>query len=392
MKSIVSMIAVASAVVSLGVRADDIDDLLGESSAADASEATPAASSGDEGEAIESDGEPVDGEEGEDSARKPDGSVYHLLPFCRSVEGEAEVMFPGVGDGKWEPIEDGKYYPLGTSYRTVGSDSRLKIEFGPECSVEIAGEAAFGTRPQALGERVRAIDLISGTITVKLPTKMPEGAFSVNAPGFMIKDPVGESRYTYRRTLDGDEAIVRCVTQKLSLVGPNFSAPVMRAANEIKIVTSQDQLMTALYGSRGDYVLRLDQGIVVVKDFGTGESKHEPKFLDWKLSPQTSVRIHRAKPPIGTRKAVTVMTFDARGELHNRCAFTENMVYVNSGELGPTSKKEREALAKRAAEIAQSQAAAGAAAETSEADVPVEEESSSSSSDSDSSDDDDFTL
>ena len=53
--------------------------------------------------------------------------------------------------------------------------------------------------------------------------------------------------------------------------------------------------------------------------------------------------------------AVTVMTFDAAGELRNRCAFTEGRVEVNSGELGPTSKKDREDLAKRAANVTESE-------------------------------------
>ena len=62
------------------------------------------------------------------------------------------------------------------------------------------------------------------------------------------------------------------------------------------------------------------------------------------------MRIHRAKPGIGEKMAVTIMTFDASGELKNRCAFTEHTVEVNSGELGPTSKKDREEIAKKAAE------------------------------------------
>ena len=113
----------------------------------------------------------------------------------------------------------------------------------------------------------------------------------------------------------------------------------------------------------------------VEKDFGTGAITNEPKYLDWKLSPQTAVRIHRANIPHSKsgRQAVTVMTFDANGALHNRCAFADNMVEVNSGELGPTSKKEREELAKRAAEIAKQQEAAGKAAETRDAEVTEEE-------------------
>ena len=50
------------------------------------------------------------------------------------------------------------------------------------------------------------------------------------------------------------------------------------------------------------------------------------------------------------------MTFDSKGELRNRCAFAENMFEVNSGEIGPTTRKEREELAKKAAQIAEQQA------------------------------------
>ncbi len=394
MKSIVSLIATAAAVVSLGVHADEVDDLLDDGGS---TTETTAASSDETEASTEEGGEAAEGEAGEGesadgAAKKPGTKIFHLLPFCREVEGRAEVLIPGSSG--WTEIVDGKYYPLGTTYRTVGAESRLQVEFGPECSVSVRGDSSFGTRRQKIEERIRALDLVAGTITVKLPAQMPEGAFSVNAPGFTVKNPVGESRYTYRKTGDGDEAVIRCVTQKLTLVGPHFTAPVMRAANEIRIVTSQDQLTTALHGSRGDFVVRLDQGMIVNKDYATGETKIEPKYLDWKLSPQTVVRIHRSMPRIGSRMAVTVMTFDARGDLHNRCAFTERMVEVNSGELGPTSKKEREELAKRAAEIAKSQEHAGAASETSDADVSEEEteEEADSGSDAGGGDDDDLAL
>ena len=152
--------------------------------------------------------------------------------------------------------------------------------------------------------------------------------------------------------------MVRCVTKALSVKGPHFDAIAMRAANELRIVTSKDMLFTGLYGSRGDVLVRLDQGRIQIKDYGTGEVKLEDKFLDWKLSPRTAVRIHRAKPAIGEKLAVTVMTFDERGDLKNRCAFTEKTVEVNSGELGPTSKKDREELAKRAASVAEMEAEA----------------------------------
>lgn len=389
MKSIVSMIAVAAAVATLGARAED-DDLLADLDSLDDDDKPAATASTEEsgdGEAVASeDGEAVEGEDGgekaadegeagEDGAapKKQSPKLFHLLPFCRSLEGQAEILIPGKDE--WQPIEEGKYYPLGATYRTIGESTRLKIVFGPESSVSVSGAASFRTRRQELGERNRALELVDGTFSVKLPNQITDGSFSVCAPGFVVTNMVGESVFTYKQTGDGDEAIVRCVTQKLTIVGPHFSAPAMRAANEIKIRTTQDRLMTGLYGCRGDIVVRLDQGLVANKDFGTGAVTKEAKFLDWKLSPQTAVRIHRANIPHSKsgRQAVTVMTFDASGALHNRCAFADNMVEVNSGELGPTSKKEREELAKRAAEIAKEQEAAGKAAETRDAEVTEEE-------------------
>ena len=119
----------------------------------------------------------------------------------------------------------------------------------------------------------------------------------------------------------------------------------MKAANEIRIRTSEDQLTTVLFGSRGDVLMQLDQGLFQDKDYSTGEKKIKARTLDWKLSPKTTVRIHRAKPAVGKNLAVTIMTFDSKGELRNRCAFAENMFEVNSGEI-----------AKKAAQIAEQQA------------------------------------
>lgn len=287
--------------------------------------------------------------------QKAPEKTFHVLPYCRMLEGKAEVFRPGATE--WAPIEEGKYYALGTLYRTKGADTRLRIMFGNDVEVNILGEASFGTRVLPLGEKRRVITLAGGTISVKLPRNLPEGMFEIAAPGFKVVNPAGDSRYTYEKTGDGDMATIRCVTGSLTVEGRHFTVLSMRAANEIKIRTSQDMLFTALYGSRGDVMTRLDQGRVIVKDFETGENKIEDKILDWKLSPQTAVRIHRAMPDIGDKMSVTVMTFEASGELKNRCAFTEKTVEVNSGELGPTSKKDREDLEKKAAEATETVAA-----------------------------------
>lgn len=376
MKSIIRIVAATAAVFTLAAAHGADDDFL----------------SDDEGEAIE-DGA---GEEGaaEDASAAPAAGaakaskkdtdrIFHLIPYCRDLEGRADVKLPNSTE--WQSVVEGRYYPLGSIFRTASSASRLKIKFGPDSEVFVRGVASFGTRVEKLGEKKRAINLISGTVTVKLPANMPEGWFTVNAPGFSVTSAVGESRYTYRKTGDGDEALVRCVTQTMTVEGPHFKAVSMKAADEMLIRTSEDQLLTVLNGKRGDILMLLDQGLVQDKDLATGEKKVKEKKLEWRLSPMTTVRIHRAKPKIGKNLAVTTMTFDSRGELRNRCAFAENMVEVNSGEIGPTTRKEREELAKKAAQIAEQQAA-----ETEDVDdagaeddvVGAAEEESSSSDDS----------
>lgn len=325
----------------------------------------------EESEATESAGEAsaeetaVGEEVGTSAAPKPVQEKYfHIMPLCRLLEGTGEVKRPS--GSAWEPLEEGRFYPLGCGFRTTGEGSRLTIQFGAECEVAIAGEASFMTLPQPLDVKSRTLMLQSGTIDLKLPRNLPEGLVVVTSPGFTVVNPAGESRYTYERTGDGDLAVVRCVTGGLSVKGRHFLIPVMRAANELRIRTSRDYLFTGLYGTSGDFIVKLDQGVVSTVDPVSGAVQTSEKTLDWRLSPQTAVRIHRAKPAIGERMSVSVMTFDETGALRNRCAFAEGRSEVNTGEQGIVAQEAKDDLAKKAAE----------AAETVEADETSEEETS----------------
>lgn len=341
MKNIIRAVAVASVAFSLNAAAEELDDFI-----ANLDEMTKESEESDEALTSMS-------AKGENSGKKDSSKPFYLLPCCRTVEGIVEVLKPGAKE--WESVEEGKYYPLGSKYRSVGPASSLCLAFGYYSEVHMEGNSSFGTLLMPLGEMKRAITLDSGTISIKMPNNLPEGLFTVNAPGFVAYNPAGESRYVYTKTVDGDEVLVRCVTKSLSLKGRNFDIASMRAANELKIRSSNDFLATSLYGMSGDILVKLDQGCFSYRDLGTGEMKVEEKNLDWKLSPRTVVRIYRGKNDLGSNLSVTVITFDARGDLKNRCAFTEHCIEVNSGELGPTSKKDREALAKRAADMSRTE-------------------------------------
>lgn len=280
--------------------------------------------------------------------------VFTSLPFCQRADGIAEVMIPGKQG--WSAVEEGRFYPLGSEYRTRGRNSKLVIVFGEQAKAVIENDAAFGTKVQPLGEQTRTVIVRGGVLNLDLDRKLPEGLFLVTAPGFTIKNVAGQSMIDYRTLPDGDEVVVRCVTGVLGLSGRHFDIPKMRVADEIRIRSTVDNLQTFLYGNSGDYIVRIDRGIVTRNDVdeeGKVKPVAEKAFLAWHLSPKTKVRIDRMVPAIGERMSVAVMTFDAVGELKNNFAYSEGRAEVNSGELVVSTVDDSAKAAKKAGDAAE---------------------------------------
>lgn len=322
--------------------------------------------------AVAEDAAPVEAAE---APKRPAGAAaFTTLPLCRLVEGEVEVR--KAANEEWAEAEEGRFYPLGASYRT-GKNGRLVLAFGPESTVELAAGSEVATRLQVLGEAARTVVLVGGTVTLKLPDNLPEGAFFVTTMGFTAKNPAGESRFTCEQKGDGEQVTVRCLTGSVGLGGRHFDIPAMHSADEVVIRTSHDHLVTFLYGTRGDYLVKVDQGVGIKEEIGDdGQMKRseEKRTLDWRLSPATRIVINRAVPSIGERMSVHTMAFDAAGERKSECYFCEGRAEVNSGELVVADKMSAEEIAKRAAEATETTAA-----------TDVEEKSSDSSADTTSS-------
>jgi len=273
------------------------------------------------------------------------------LPLCRRVHGGGEVLRPG--DAEWQPIEEGRFYPLGSSYRAAQKDGLVTVAFGKACMVTVENGASFSTLPQKLGERSRTVVLTGGDVVVSLPTDLKPGYFSVTTPGFAVRDMAGDSKFAYADKGDGYEAEIRCVTGSLAVEGRNFKIPAMRAADVLRVRTSHDNLETILYGKSGDYVVKLDRGQMIVsevQDDGTVKDTVEQSTLDWHLSVSTRVQINRAVPAVGEHMSVTMMTFDSAGAMKNNFAFSEGRPEINTGEL-VAKPKENADVAKRAAEV-----------------------------------------
>jgi hypothetical protein len=292
------------------------------------------------------------------AAKKPAAraSFFTTLPLCRLVEGVAEVRIPGKD---WRVAEEGKFYPLGTAYRTR-EGGVMEVSFGTECTARISGDSDFATYAQSLSAKSRTIVLGDGLLELSLAANLPEGAFVVTASNFTVKNPAGKSKFEHKRTGDGDLVIARCVTGSFAVDGRHFSIAKMRAADELKIRSTHDNLETILYGTSGDYVVTLDVGMVfenVIADDGSTKKVAKKKNLDWNLSPDTKVRIQRMLPAIGERMSVDVTTWDASGEKKNWWTYTEGRAEVNSGEQVAAPKSDSDELVKRAAEATETTAA-----------------------------------
>ena len=325
------LVALTASIVALSLSAQDEQESADEAAATTDSEAVEVKA------------------EGEEAAKAPAVRKYDptftTLPLCSAAEGVAEILKPGAEE--WAAVEIGHFYPLGASYRTRAG-GKLVLAFSQDSKATIEGDASFTTRAQKLGEKVRGIVLGHGTLDIVLPDDLKEGSFIVSAPGFTGKDVAGESRYVYESTGDGDRATVRCTTGSLSLEGRHFTVPAMRAANEIVIRTSNDNLVTILYGTSGDYVVKLDQGVRAKTDIDPLANTVYYAFCYIKGQGRTEPP--RFLPSIGERMSVHTMAFDASGVRRSECAFCEGRAEINTGELVPAEAIKSEELAKAASE------------------------------------------
>ena len=255
---------------------------------------------------------------------------FHALIKLAYASDNVSVKLPRQ-DGFKSAVE-GKFYPNGSVFRVSAASEPAVFEFGPESFVKVAGNAEFGTREVAFGAGSRTVTMVSGSISVSLPRTMPTGLFTVAYPNFTAKDLAGESVHELVSSGDGDEAVVHVITGILALDGAHYKVARMSAADRVRIRTTGEALFTSLRGEAGDYKVTLDQGLVTYRDPVSGETKDQLRTIDYSLTPQCAIKIFRKRSQVGGRMVVSVMTFDAAGEMRNRYTFAEGTAKINFGE------------------------------------------------------------
>ena len=261
---------------------------------------------------------------------KQSAKHFHaLVKLARSCDN-VSVKFPRQHE--FVSAVEGKFYPNGSVFRVSSAAEAAVFEFGPETLVTVKGDAEFGTREIAIGEKGRTMTMVRGAVSVSLPRTMPTGLFTVAYPNFTAKDLAGESNHELVPSGDGDEAVVHVITGMLALEGAHYKVARMSAADRVRIRTTGGSLFTSLRGEAGDYKVTLDKGIAAYRDPLSGEEKDQVRSMDYSLTPQCAIKIFRKRSQVGGRVAVSVMTFDAAGEMRNRYTFAEGTPKVNFGE------------------------------------------------------------
>jgi len=312
---------------------------------ASAQDEAPAQAAGDEEKTEAAEGEEKTEAKAEGLPEAKQDKFFFPLVRCDEIrDATVEVFKPGA-EG-WAPAYEKKFYPLGSAFRVVpgaAGPARVAVTFGTGSRVLVTNAAEFATRPVAIGDDARFLELRAGRIEVSLPRVLKDGLFTVAAPYFACSNLAGDSQFEYKKLDDGDEAVIRVVTGSLAVKGSHFEIVRMGAANRVRIRTTKDELFTSIRGESGDCLVKLDQGLVAQKDYETGETKDIAKTLDFQLSPLCAIKIYRATSPIGGRRVVSMMTFAPNGQMKNRCAFAENRSNVNSGELVVTTSAIKDA-------------------------------------------------
>ena len=284
----------------------------------------------------------------------PAGKDFRFAPlysFSEARCGTVEILLPG--SSAWLSAVKGRFYPYGSKVRLVGDgtgDAFARFMVGPKAFITLSGNSMFETREIKIGEKARTVVPVDGVVGLDMPRSLKDGLLTVSTPDFVCSNIAGESRFESSLNPDAREVVVRVVTGSLSLEGVHYRIPRMGAANQVRICTSKDKLLTSLRGESGDYKVLLDCGVKSVLDPETGANKDVPQSIEYGLSPQCAVKIWRKvsrKEEGGSgRMAVAVQTFDAQGKDKNFRAFFEARANVNSGELivppKDTAKEEAE--------------------------------------------------
>lgn len=237
-------------------------------------------------------------------------------PLFRVVDivGPCQVRKPG--ETAFENATRGRAYPYGTVVRTPKKSS-LTVVLSTEDTIQVGPETVVTPAHSATGGVGKALLLEAGKLIAFTSVDNPPDALTVETPVAQCSGLSGRCEIVLMPAPDA--FILTAVASSggaMSLSGPQFTLPKLRAGYSVRIMTTRDQSLTRILNTLGDYTVLIDKGT----------SQPEPI----QTTTRATIRIWREHAPIGGRPIVSVVATGADGKGRECFAFAVGQPLVAS--------------------------------------------------------------
>lgn len=220
--------------------------------------------------------------------------------------GDCQVRKPG--DEAFQAASKGRAYPFGTVVNT-GKDGAATLQLSADDTVTLAADTSIAPQLEGEGEAAHCvIDLGAGKVTV-FTTAESGALLSLRTPIADCSEMRGRSDISLSTPTQHSYSFSAQAASggSITISGPQFKIPDLKAGYSVKIVTADDRSYTRILNTLGDYPVLIDNGGA------------EPVAIS--TTTRSAIRIWREFAPIGHREIVSVFATGPDGKGRERFAF-----------------------------------------------------------------------
>jgi hypothetical protein len=213
-----------------------------------------------------------------------------------NIKGACQIKRPDAA--AFEPALNGKAYPFGTTVRTM-LDGEATVLFSNDDGVLLRADSV-ATVLAATNEESRIVRLANGRLLTAVREGLAERAVVIETPVAECDAIANHSDVAMTREKDGLTLTIATANGGLSVHGPQFTIPRLKAGCAVRIASTPDRGLTRITNTSGDYKIEMDHGA------------DAPVPVD--TTPNCTVRIWREHAPVTGKLVVSVLAVGADGK------------------------------------------------------------------------------
>jgi hypothetical protein len=220
------------------------------------------------------------------------------------IKGDCQIRKPGAA--QFEPVLRNKAYPYGTTVQTL-RESAATVQLSSEDAVRLDAETIATPTQTATGNVAVAIHFEAGKLVSNISAGMPADLLAIESVVARCNGLTGRGELTLSRPRDAFVlSAVATAGGTMTLSGPQFVVPTLKAGYGVRITTTRDRSLTRIVNTLGDYAILVDKGA-------------EQVSID--TSTRSTIRIWREAAPVGGRLIVSVFATGPDGKGKESFAF-----------------------------------------------------------------------